>query len=209
MTAATVATQIIEESTPASVEKTVKKQANKDLQKTRLCVYNLEGKCGFGSECMFAHSSNEIRGVPDLRKTQLCMKFMEGNCVDKSCGFAHGEEELRDAPNFKKKLCKWSSKGGCRNGNKCGFAHNAKELRGLPAPPPGFKPIAEPPWRAQKVAPPPGLEKMVYDDGDAASTVAPSSSQVSKSSGDSDCSTTEAPLFRLAADDLPGQIRSL
>lgn len=137
------------------LEKPEKKQANKDLQKTRLCVYNLEGKCGYGANCAFAHFSSEIRGVPDLRKTQLCAKFAEGQCSDENCTYAHGEEELRDSPNFKRKLCKWNSKGQCRNGTKCGFAHSMKELRGSVEPPPGFKPRTD-----DKIAPPPGLELM-------------------------------------------------
>lgn len=136
------------------MQKLEKKQANKDLQKTRLCVYHLEGKCGYGTNCAFAHTSNEIRGVPDLRKTQLCAKFMEGKCNDENCTFAHGEEELKDSPNYKRKMCKWASKGQCRNGSKCGFAHNIKELR-LVEPPPGFEPVTD-----SKIGPPPGLELM-------------------------------------------------
>jgi len=172
--AATVATQEVQgnsimETIAAPVKNIEKKQANKDLQKTRLCVYNLEGKCGYGASCVFAHSPNEIRGVPDLKKTQLCQKFMEGNCSDENCSYAHGYEELRDPPNFKRKLCKWNSKGICRNGAKCGFAHSTKELRGV-EPPPGFQPLAEQP----QIAPPPGLEKMGSEaDGDT-STEAPS-----------------------------------
>jgi len=135
-------------------EKKVKKQAGKDLQKTRLCVYFLEGKCGYGTDCTFAHTPGEIRGAPDLRKTQLCEKFMSGKCTDEDCSFAHGEEELRDSPNFKKKLCKWNAKGQCRNGDTCGFAHNPCELRGTP---PGFGQVPAPKI-SKELGPPPGLE---------------------------------------------------
>lgn len=171
--AAAVAKTIAQDVAPIDDMKTEKKQANKDLQKTRLCVYFIEGKCGYGSSCTFAHDADEIRGVPDLRKTQLCTKFMEGNCSDENCTYAHGLEELRDSPNFKKKMCKWNSKGQCRNGKKCGFAHSVTELRGMepPPPPPGFKPSSD-----SSFAPPPGLEmiKPEVDPGDL-STEAPSS----------------------------------
>jgi len=167
------------------VTKVEKKQGNKDLQKTRLCVYNLEGKCGYGSACSFAHSSNEIRGVPNLAKTQLCTKFAEGKCSDENCTYAHGQEDLRDSPNFKKKMCKWNQKGQCRNGAKCGFAHNVSEVRAGPAvePPPGFA----------KIAPPPGLQKIGPEE---ASTEAPSF-QVPWA-GDAGA-MPEAHLFHLAA----------
>lgn len=201
--AAVIATQAIEETKKIEVSQMEKKkQANKDLQKTRLCVYNLQGKCGFGAACTFAHTSKEIRGVPDLRKTQLCTKFMEGGCNDENCGYAHGQEELRDSPNFKKKMCKWASKGTCRNGATCGFAHNMSELKAVEAPPGlatatvanndpsirGFEKVRPPP------GPPPGLEEEVAD-WEVSSTEAPPS-QVSKSSG---ASHPDAPFFHLAA----------
>lgn len=176
---ATVAMQEIKGTQNIETEKPAKKQSNKDLQKTRLCVYNLEGKCGYGANCTFAHTSAEIRGVPDLRKTQLCAKFQEGKCSDENCTFAHGEEELKDSPNLKKKICKWHAKGQCRNGNKCGFAHDVSELRVTPGvePPPGFKPVAEP-----HIGPPPGLELMKPEvDSADASTEAPSSKKSTKS----------------------------
>jgi len=201
--------KVAEQNKPSSIEEDVKKQATKDLQKTRLCIYNLEGKCGFGATCAFAHSANEIRDVPNLQKTQLCTKFMEGTCSNENCNYAHGEGELRDAPNFKKKMCKWSSQGACRNGAKCGFAHSTKELKGDVKPPPGFEyepqsRAVDPPWRRSKVAAPPGLEKIDPDEEDAdASTVAPSSqgSKISiEISGDSTSTgLTEDPLFRMAA----------
>jgi hypothetical protein len=193
--AAVIATQAIEETMPTEVTKTEnkKKQGSKDLQKTRLCVYNLQGKCGFGSACSFAHSSTEIRGVPDLRKTQLCPKFAEGKCSDENCSYAHGEEELRESPNLKKKMCKWALKGTCRNGAKCGFAHGISELQELKnmQPPPGFEKVPPPP------GPPPGLEKMGPEEKDweVSSTEAPPS-QASKTSG---ASHPDAPFFHLAA----------
>jgi hypothetical protein len=180
-----------------------KKQKNKDLQRTRLCVYNLGGKCGYGSKCTFAHNASEVKNVPDLRKTQVCTKFAEGKCTNKNCNYAHGEAELKDPPNFKKKLCKWHSMGNCRNGASCGFAHEIKELRA--EAPPGFEPIgAEAPLNAkklQKVAPPPGLTKMGVEYDCDASTDVPSS----QSQAESDLSMTGVPsipeeqLFRFMA----------
>lgn len=146
----TDAAQIVDEA--VKLRNSAKQQGTKDLQKTRLCVYNLQGKCGLGSACAFAHSSSEVRSAPDLKKTQLCAKFAEGKCTDKNCSFAHGEEELRTPPNFKRKLCKWNAKGLCRNGAKCGFAHDIKELRASLAE--SLAPVAtKAPLRA-----PPGLE---------------------------------------------------
>lgn len=151
--------QMVEEA--VEVAKGAKQQGTKDLQKTRLCVYHLQGKCGYGSECAFAHNSSEVRSAPDLKKTQLCVKFAEGKCTKENCNFAHGEAELRQPPNFKKKMCKWNTKGLCRNGAACGFAHDIKELKGtLPEAP-------EPKTAKAPLGPPPGLGD------DMASTVDP------------------------------------
>lgn len=182
-----------------------KKQANKDLQKTKLCVYHLEGKCGYGSSCTFAHYVSEVKTGPDLTKTQLCVQFAEGKCSNKNCTYAHGEAELRDPPNFKKKICKWNLKGKCRNGTSCGFAHDGVELRG--EAPPGFEgfqgmglgPTGSPPWRTKMCPPPPGLSlKGAFDD---ASTDVPSSQSLAESdlSMMSTASIPEAHLFRMAA----------
>merc|ERR1740138_986831 len=108
--------EIKAEEMKVAAEKKDKKQANKDLQKTKLCIYHLEGKCGLGTACSFTHSASEIKNAPDLRKTQLCVKFAEGKCTNKNCSYAHGEAELKDPPNFKKKICKWHAKGNCKNG---------------------------------------------------------------------------------------------
>lgn len=173
-----------------------KKQASKDLQKTRLCVYNIEGNCGFGRNCAFAHSPSEVKSVPDLAKTQLFTKFVEGKCTNANCTYAHGEAELKDAPNFKKKMCKWQTVGRCRHGSSCGFAHSSKEMR-VEAPP-GFEHIAD---RPQKVAPPPGLTKMGAEDLNDVSTCLPSS--ISQAESDQTekaaCPIPEEHLFRFQA----------
>lgn len=162
----TTAMMIEADTVKTAAVKSDKKQANKDLQKTKLCVYFLEGKCGYGANCTYAHSPLEVKSVPDLTKTQLCAKFAEGKCTNPNCTYAHGEAELKDPPNFKKKICKWHSRGRCRNGINCGFAHDVKELR-MEAPP-GFD------VKSQKISAPPGLTKM-GDDMEDASTDVPSS----------------------------------
>lgn len=193
-------TNMVETSKTEVSSKSDKKEGkNKDLQKTRMCIYFLEGKCGFGSSCTFAHSSNEVKSVPDLTKTQLCTKFAEGKCTDKNCTYAHGEAELRDPPNFKKKICKWHMKGKCRNGTSCGFAHDMKEIRA--GAPPGFEDEVPQPLKSkttQKIAGPPGLS---LDDVCDASTDVPSS----RSQAETDQSLAGVPsnpdeqLFRMAA----------
>jgi len=193
--------QIVKADQAKKVATTDKRQANKDLQKTRLCVYNLQGKCGYGSNCTFAHSAFDIKNVPDLRKTQLCTKFAEGKCTNKNCTYAHGESELKDPPNFKKKICKWHQKGNCRNGASCGFAHDMKELRA--DAPPGFETVQAKAnvKKLQTVAPPPGLTQMGVEEYDCdASTGAPSS----HSQAESDVSMSvpampEEHVFRMMA----------
>lgn len=178
----------------SEVARPEKKNANKDLQKTRMCVYFLEGKCGFGTKCTFAHNILEVKNVPDLTKTQLCAKFAQGKCNDINCSFAHGEAELKDPPNFKKKMCKWHSKGKCRNGVDCGFAHDPKELR-MEAPP-GLGTNVE---AKKKLAAPPGLTKMGDDFDCDASTDVPSSQAETDVSSNGTASIPEEHLFRFNA----------
>lgn len=150
---------------------------NKDLQKTKLCIYHIQGNCGLGTSCKFAHDVSEIRTAPDLAKTRLCTNFMNGTCFKDNCSFAHGEAELVTPPSYKKKVCTWFQQGKCRNGAKCGFAHDLSELRS--------EGPQEQPERRQlslaKTVHPPGLApKGSNDDGDAStdvpSTWAPSES---------------------------------
>lgn len=105
-----------------------RKVRNKDLTKTKLCVYAAQGQCTLGDSCPYAHSASELREAPNLTKTQLCSRFMNGKCANANCNFAHGEAELVKPPNFKKKMCYWHTQGKCRNGSKCGFAHSFTEL---------------------------------------------------------------------------------
>lgn len=105
------------------------KTRNKDLTKTKMCIYYAQGMCGLGDSCHFAHSLSEVREAPNLAKTQLCTRFMNGRCSNDRCTYAHGEAELVKPPNFKKKMCTWYAQGRCRNGVNCGFAHTSAELR--------------------------------------------------------------------------------
>lgn len=102
----------------------------KQLRKTKFCMYHLQGVCQFGDSCAFAHSCEELQEAPDLQKTRLCpVESSEGVCEDPKCSFAHGEQELRSTDLFyKKALCMWYEKGRCRNGDRCRFAHGNYEL---------------------------------------------------------------------------------
>jgi len=72
----------------------------RQLKKTKLCVFFSQGKCHFGSKCDFAHGSHDLVGQPDLTKTSLCEDWLAGRCsiMDGTCRYAHGEEELRITP---------------------------------------------------------------------------------------------------------------
>ena len=68
------------------------------LEKTRMCVYYLQGRCKY-DDCSFAHSVHELKQAPsNLRKTKLCDLFMMGHCFDAQCNFAHSTEELKAKP---------------------------------------------------------------------------------------------------------------
>ena len=68
------------------------------LEKTRMCVYYLQGRCKY-DDCSFAHSVHELKQAPsNLRKTKLCDLFMMGHCFDAHCNFAHSTDELKAKP---------------------------------------------------------------------------------------------------------------
>lgn len=108
---------------------------DRQMRKTRLCHFYLNGTCKYGSKCTFAHERQELQSAPDLRKTRICKAFQNGNCTDEMCNFAHGQEDLR-ATDFcyKTTLCVWHAKGKCVNGPRCRFAHGRQELRGSAGP---------------------------------------------------------------------------
>ncbi len=69
------------------------------LEKTRMCVYFLQGKCRYDTNCTYAHSAEELKQAPsNLRKTKFCDLFMLGHCSDPECNFAHSTEELKPKP---------------------------------------------------------------------------------------------------------------
>ena len=77
-----------------------------ERHKTRMCRYFLEGKCGKGAVCNFAHSQEELQGKAPQKvdhnatrhKTRRCRFFREGNCVKGAeCTFAHSEGEVRES----------------------------------------------------------------------------------------------------------------
>lgn len=67
------------------------------IQKTRLCVHLTRGRQCPKHNCMFAHSTTELRQRPNLFRTKLCRSFSDtGTCDNGSeCRFAHGLQELR------------------------------------------------------------------------------------------------------------------
>jgi hypothetical protein len=68
------------------------------LEKTRMCVYYLQGRCKY-DDCSFAHSVHELKQAPsNLRKTKICDLYMMGHCYDTHCNFAHSTEELKVKP---------------------------------------------------------------------------------------------------------------
>lgn len=102
----------------------------RQLAKTKFCMYHLKGICQYGSDCTFAHSRAELQSTPDLWKTRLCKAYAGGGCTDPKCSFAHGESELCSTDKFfKNTLCIWNEKGKCKDGDRCRFAHGISQLR--------------------------------------------------------------------------------
>eukprot|EP00928_Gymnodinium_smaydae_P075074 TRINITY_DN58094_c0_g1_i1.p1 TRINITY_DN58094_c0_g1~~TRINITY_DN58094_c0_g1_i1.p1 ORF type:complete len:422 (+),score=51.90 TRINITY_DN58094_c0_g1_i1:37-1266(+) len=65
--------------------------------KTKRCRFYLAGKCARGSQCMFAHTNDELRSSPDLRFTKLCpIRVRRGSCRDPTCTYAHSLDQLRE-----------------------------------------------------------------------------------------------------------------
>lgn len=80
----------------------------KRISKTKICIYNINGRCTRGVDCSFAHSKFELKQAPDLYKTRLCSRFITmGFCpLEDNCRFAHGDSELRSIIDiFKINLC--------------------------------------------------------------------------------------------------------
>mmetsp|Transcript_30141 Transcript_30141/g.69349 ORF Transcript_30141/g.69349 Transcript_30141/m.69349 type:complete len:684 (+) Transcript_30141:210-2261(+) len=109
----------------------VRHKHSKQLTKTVMCRFFLQGTCGKGSRCAYAHTSDEMRDKPDLSFTSMCRTFLQiGSCPDPDCTFAHSEAQLRTTAGFfKTKRCRFAASGRCRHGNTCRFAHSAAELQ--------------------------------------------------------------------------------
>eukprot|EP00920_Eleutheroschizon_duboscqi_P030130 GHVT01073037.1.p1 GENE.GHVT01073037.1~~GHVT01073037.1.p1 ORF type:complete len:389 (+),score=70.81 GHVT01073037.1:388-1554(+) len=98
------------------------------VYKASWCVFFSRGRCTRGSNCSFAHSSDELRQLPDLRKTKLCHSFTNGTCeLGDACGYAHGMAELRTFPG-RKGLCRLFREGKCNHGDRCKYAHTLDAL---------------------------------------------------------------------------------
>lgn len=61
--------------------------------KTKMCTFNLLGKCTRGGRCTYAHSATELQAAPDFSRTKMCAKGSD--CKNPSCGYAHARNELR------------------------------------------------------------------------------------------------------------------
>eukprot|EP00746_Dinoflagellata_sp_MGD_P145513 gnl/MRDRNA2_/MRDRNA2_78115_c0_seq1.p1 gnl/MRDRNA2_/MRDRNA2_78115_c0~~gnl/MRDRNA2_/MRDRNA2_78115_c0_seq1.p1 ORF type:complete len:367 (+),score=41.56 gnl/MRDRNA2_/MRDRNA2_78115_c0_seq1:117-1217(+) len=98
--------------------------------KTRMCEFHQHGTCRDGSDCVFAHSEQELKPRPDLSCTRLCPVLVQtGRCTAKNCTYAHSTEEMISDACQKTKLCRFWPVGKCNLGNQCRFAHSADELR--------------------------------------------------------------------------------
>jgi len=90
----------------ASGASTISKNSHENthiFDKTRLCKFNVKGKCKRGQACTFAHGEVEVQPQPDFFRTQLCVDFVRsGACKAGSrCSYAHDPQELRHAKTHK------------------------------------------------------------------------------------------------------------
>ena len=83
---------------PNKEEEEKKEKENKTKYRTELCkYYEINGKCKFGENCIFAHGKNNLR------------------------------ENLLKKSGYKKKPCvNFFDKGFCMYGNRCHFSHDLK-----------------------------------------------------------------------------------
>jgi len=67
------------------------------FRKTKMCKFNMVGRCTRGDVCKFAHSESELEPLPDFHFTRMCPAFVEtGHCHrGAACTFAHKVSELR------------------------------------------------------------------------------------------------------------------
>lgn len=67
------------------------------FRKTKMCKFNMMGRCNRTASCMFAHDAEELQPLPDFRCTKMCPDLSETGRCDKgaACTFAHSTKELR------------------------------------------------------------------------------------------------------------------
>jgi hypothetical protein len=101
------------------------------LQKTKLCMYHLKGRCKHSKACRFAHGPEELVDAPNLHKTRMCPSVLANKaCNNPNCTFAHYEDDLKKVNICHKTVvCSWFLVGQCRNGRECSFAHGEHELK--------------------------------------------------------------------------------
>ena len=109
-----------------SVKKFVTQSRGRPL-KTRMCVYQLAGKCFKGDMCSFAHNPEELNNP----KQMLCpVVASTGTCFDPRCPLGHSEEEIcRPKPQVKTKVCRYFASGKCLAGEFCRHAHFVHEFQ--------------------------------------------------------------------------------
>jgi hypothetical protein len=73
----------------------VREKFRHEFVKTRLCCFELMGCCKKGTQCPFAHGSEDLRSCPDLTKTSICHKWTRGCCPlpAERCRYAHGASD--------------------------------------------------------------------------------------------------------------------
>lgn len=100
--------------------------------KSKLCTYNLRGKCMHQDRCKFAHSLDELHQGPNLCNTRMCPRGRA--CADPECQFAHDPTELRATEQFAKvRPCQAFARGICKLGLGCRFSHGPESGGGVSA----------------------------------------------------------------------------
>lgn len=97
-------------------------------RKSRMCVYQLAGKCFKGTSCGFAHHPEELTNP----KQVLCpVVATTGACCDPLCPLAHSDTEMtKPKQHLKKRFCRYFASGKCLAGEFCRHAHFASEYCG-------------------------------------------------------------------------------